>query len=202
MTEDQERKDLAAREARKARRPEITRWKKVLLGLAAVFVIVGGGLRAFGGSPEPESTGSGPAGTASNGAPMSGLDSGGGFQIPGIGETGKGGEEKTTAEAEASEWSPFFLKGGFSFFVAFCVGYAMRVWLKVSFLLVGTFFVGVFALSYLGALDVNWETIQGWYDSAAAKVSGEASDFKTFLTGSLPQAGLAGLGLVTGFKRK
>lgn len=202
MTADKSPKDLAAREARKARRPEITRWKKILLGIAATFVIVGGGLRAFGGSPAPESSGSSDLGAASNGVPTSGLVGSGGFQIPGVGESGGAGGEATTAQAEASDWSPFFLKGGFSFFVAFCVGYAMRVWLKISFLLIGTFALGIFALSYFGAMDVNWETLQGWYDTAAAKVSEEASDFKTFLTGSLPQAGLASLGLVTGFKRK
>ena len=113
-------------------------------------------------------------------------------------------EEEPVVQAEpgAAGWSPFFLKGGFSFFVAFCVGYATRVWLKMAAFFLGTFFLGVFVLSYVGAVDVDWVTLEGWWDAFAGRVEAEAVDFKTFLTGSLPQAGLAGLGLVAGFKRK
>ena len=99
-------------------------------------------------------------------------------------------------------WSPFFLKGSFSFFVAFCVGYATRVWLKAAALVLGTFFLGVFLLSYAGALDVDWTTLESWWDALTARVRSEAADFKTFVTGSLPAAGLAGLGLLAGFKRR
>ena len=185
----------AAAAARKARRPQITPWKRVLLGIAALFVVVGGGLRAWGGSSaEKGSPSSSPGGSGVPGSTLVGQ--GGGQQVPG------GASSSEQEGSAASEWSPFFLKGGFSFFIAFCVGYAMRVWLKVSFLVIGTFLTGVFLLSYFHAIDVNWETLQGWYDRLAGKVGQEASDFRTFLTGSLPQAGLASLGLVTGFKRR
>jgi len=183
----------AAAAARKARRPQITPWKRVLLGVAALFVVLGGALRVAGGASARQGS---PSSTSGSDVPRSTLvGQGGGQQAP---ATSAGAGE----DSAASEWSPFFLKGGFSFFVAFCVGYAMRVWLKISFLVIGTFFAGVFLLSYFGAMHVDWATIQGWYDQLAGLVREEASDFRSFLTGSLPQAGLAGLGLVTGFKRR
>lgn len=116
--------------------------------------------------------------------------------------TGSTDEDEVKAEPGAAGWSPFFLKGGFSFFAAFCVGYATRVWLKMMAFFLGTFLIGIFLLSYAGAIDPNWVKMEGWYDIIVARIESEAVDFKTFLTGSLPQAGLAGLGLVAGFKRK
>ena len=38
--------------------------------------------------------------------------------------------------------------------------------------------------------------------SIVERVSSEGQDFKTFLTGSLPQAGMAAMGLVAGFKQR
>lgn len=111
-----------------------------------------------------------------------------------------GSSDEVRAEPGAAGWSPFFLKGGFSFFVAFCVGYATRMWLKLSAIFLGTFFLGVFILSYFGALDVDWTTIEGWWNAAVARIEAEAVDFKTFITGSLPQAGAAGMGLIAGFR--
>jgi uncharacterized membrane protein (Fun14 family) len=127
-------------------------------------------------------------------------------QLPGDPSGGApGGEPKSapTVAPGAAGWSPFFLKGGFSFFVAFCVGYAARVWLKLAALALGTIFLGVFLLSYSGVIiGVDWARLEGWWDILAARIEAEAVDFKTFLTGSLPQAGLASLGLVAGFKRR
>ena len=179
-------------------RPEITTWKKLLLGMAGLFIVVGSVLRFAGGEPELDEP---PAGAGSTTVPASGLVSGGGAGdgafLPG--EQGDDGAESVEAEPDVSL---FFLKGGFSFFVAFCVGYATRVWLRVTMLVFGTFFGGLFLLSYLGVISVDWDTIGTWYDGLASGISGEVADFRTFLAGSLPQAGLAGLGLVAGFKRR
>jgi uncharacterized membrane protein (Fun14 family) len=98
--------------------------------------------------------------------------------------------------------SPVFLRGGFSFFVAFCVGYATRSWLKIAMMLLGTFFLGVFVLSYASLLEVNWTTLDAWWDQLVGHVQAQSASFHTFLTGSLPNAGLATLGLYTGFKRR
>lgn len=195
-------------------RPELTGWKKVLLAFAGAFLVLGGVLRAMGGgdvtalehevaadvaAPEP---GHDPAtgGQEEGGAPASSalVDGGGAPGDVGVPEVGDG----VQAQPGAAGWSPFFLRGGFSFFVAFCVGYATRVWLRMAAFCLGTFSLGLLALSYAGAIDVDWMTLEGWWKASAARIEAEAVDFKTFLTGSLPQAGLAGLGLVAGFRRR
>lgn len=195
----EESKGSRTREERRARRrerrPELTRWKVVLLGVAGLFVVVGFALSAMGGGDGASEGSAAGGGTSGGGAAPNGFVTG----VPAGGDP----EAAPAAEDEgAAAWSPFFLKGGFSFVVAFCVGYAARVWLGITAAVVGTFFVGVFLLSYFGALDVDWTTLQGWWDSLAARAKDEASDFHGFVTGSLPQAGLAGLGLLAGFKRR
>ena len=172
------------------KRPELTRWKKILLGVATIFLVIGGCLQAFGST-----------GKAVEPSP------GGSRATPGslVGSTEQPGStqaEAATVDSGAKGWSPFFLKGGFSFLVAFTVGYAARVWLKFAALVLGSFFLGVLALSYMEVLSVDWSTLETWWDSIADLVASEAQDLKTFLTGSLPQAGMAAVGLVTGFKQR
>lgn len=217
-------------------RPELTRWKKILLAGAGAFIVIGGCLEAVGGDASgeaedlpvarvslPESRPQTAPGAASAPGPMvKSLDPGAsGAQLPGPvsdtsepiewppvesppeSEPGETPESQPRAGPGAAGWSPFFFKGGFSFFVAFCVGYAMRVWLKVAALVLGTVFLGVFLLSYTGVIiGVDWARLEGWWDVLAAHVEAEAVDFKSFLTGSLPQAGMATLGLVAGFRRR
>jgi len=198
-------------------RPELTTWKKVLLGCAVAFVAVGFGLLAVGGdqaTPDSDDTPVAGADPTPQGDPSTTP------QVPQTalvhddspkvgwpadpGSSNSTGDPSTPVQTDsgAAGWSPFFLKGGFSFLVAFCVGFATRVWLKMAALLVGTFCLTLFLLSYLGAIHVDWVTIGGWWDDLAGRIEAEVNGFKTFMTGSLPQAGLAGMGLVAGFKRR
>jgi len=48
---------------------------------------------------------------------------------------------------------------------------------------------------------VDWNAISLWWDGMLAHVQGQAASIKTFITGSLPSAGLATAGLVTGFRK-
>lgn len=106
------------------------------------------------------------------------------------------------AAEEDSGWSMFFVKGGFSLFLGFCIGYALRTFLKVSMVAFGIVGLCILGLSYGGVLDVDWARISAAFDGIASRVKDEAQGFQTFLTGSLPAAGMAGLGLVTGLKRR
>lgn len=172
------------------KRPELTRWKKILIGLASTFLVIGGCLQAFGSTGEVAQTAS-----SGTGAPANTL-------VAGDGQPGSAGAAVVAADSGTKGWSPFFLKGGFSFLVAFTVGYAARVWLKIAALILGSFFLGVFLLSYMGVISVDWTTLETWWNAIVERVSAEGQDLKTFLTGSLPQAGMAAVGLVTGFKQR
>ncbi|MEZ5973731.1 MAG: FUN14 domain-containing protein [Planctomycetota bacterium] len=113
-----------------------------------------------------------------------------------------GGATAIPAEEEGlSTWSPFFVKGGFSFLIAFCVGWALRAFFKVSALVVGVIAIGVFALQKSGFVDVDWQAMSQHWDTFAGKLREHGEGLKDFMTGNLPSAGLAALGLVTGFTR-
>lgn len=171
-------------------RPELTRWKKILIGVATSFLVIGGCLQAFGSTGEVPQTVTGGTGAEAN------------TLVGGAGQPGSVQAGTATTESGTKGWAPFFLKGGFSFLVAFSVGFAVRVWLKVAALILGSFCLGVFVLSYKEVLSVDWNTLGTWWNSIAGRVASESLDFKTFVTGSLPQAGMAAVGLFTGFKRR
>jgi hypothetical protein len=48
---------------------------------------------------------------------------------------------------------------------------------------------------------LDWTAIQAHFDRLVATLREEGGQFKTFITGNLPSAGMAGAGLFTGFKR-
>jgi len=178
-----------AKKPQPAERKPLPRWKKVAMGVAALFVVIGLSLSAFGSS----GGGSGDAGAVT----------GPGGQAAGFlpGQPGGESTQSSAADESPSSWSPFFVKGGFGFFVGFCIGYALRTFFKVSAVAVGLMLLVLFGLSYAGVIDVDWATMEGHFDTLVTKIKGEAQEFKSFITGSLPSAALASFGLVTGFKR-
>ncbi len=163
-------------------------WKKILLIGSGVFVLVGVGL-GFAGSRKGES---GDATTQSTGS--------GGF-LTAEGEATGATETAPGEETGVTSFSPFFVKGGLSFFVGFALGYALRTFFKISAIVIGVILLAIFGLSYAGVLDIDWTAIDTHFDQLVAKLKTEGSSFKTFITGSLPSAGIATLGLATGFKK-
>lgn len=109
------------------------------------------------------------------------------------------------AEAEprpVAQWSPVIFRLGFSFFVAFCMAYALRTFMKVAVLALGVAFLALFGLQYAGLVNVNWEALKARYDDLAVWVSAQTQTFKAFVTGYLPSAASAGAGFVAGFVRR
>jgi uncharacterized membrane protein (Fun14 family) len=194
------------------RRFELPRWKKLLLATAALFVLVGFALRAAA----DEAPGSGTsvarddAATTAPGTRTSLVPGGTPGTFP---ETSPGAPpedptrepgsdpDASAATDRPSDWSPFFIKGGFSFFVGFCIGYALRAFFKISAVALGLVFLVLFALQYFELIQVDWAAADTLFDAAVDKVAGELGSVKGFVTGSLPSAALAAGGLYAGFKR-
>ena len=115
-----------------------------------------------------------------------------------------GGTPTSGTEDSAAKtlWAPLFAKGGLSFFIAFCIGYALRTFLKGTMLVIGVVALAVFGLQKAGLIDtVNWEKAQGYWDSLTANLGEQFESFKSFVSGSLPSAASGGVGLVAGFRR-
>jgi uncharacterized membrane protein (Fun14 family) len=56
-------------------------------------------------------------------------------------------------------------------------------------------------LSYYGILVVDWNQMDSLWNRFATNVEQEWASFQTFMTGSLPAAGLAAAGFAIGLKR-
>ncbi len=194
---------LAGKDRRKYR---FTPWKKALLVLAALLVVGGVALAFVEPAPEKDT------GTSSSPVPGPG---GGTSTDPGL-VKGFGGSRTGTSPtirveidpgqqpAEASEgaWSKALLQGGISFFVAFCAAFALRTFLRIAAVFLGVWALSLFLLSYVDWVTVDWNEMDRQFRDLAPKLEAQFWSFKTFLTGSLPSAAMAGLGLLTGFKKK
>ena len=175
---------------------EQPRWKRFLLMGAAVFLVIGVALKGIEfASGSDNSSGS----ISSSGGSGSGNPAGAqGFLPTGGGTTDTGAGD----DGEERPWSSFFFFGGFSFFVGFCVGYALRAFFKFSAITIGVIMLAMFGLSYLGFVDVNWSEMKEMFDNLIGRVREESEHFKSFITGSLPSAAAGSTGLFAGFRRK
>ncbi|MFO1050953.1 MAG: FUN14 domain-containing protein [Planctomycetota bacterium] len=158
----------------------LPRWKKILVVGAGALLVCGLAMLPFelGGSDK-----------------LSTSQSGGGAMLQ---PAGTGGPEVV---GQDPEMSPALLKLGFSFFAAFAAGLAIRSFLRIAMIFVGLQILALMGLSYLQWVTVHWETMSSAFDVFAKNVQQEAGSFRTFITGSLPQAGLATMGLFAGLKR-
>ena len=188
---------------------EWTRWKIVTFSLAGLLIAVGV-ITAFAGtgaSPSADTlTASGPVGAVPAGPGANRL-------LPGSvpsgptepGETTEPGGSAVPPPAEGETgvtWSPALLRGGISFFAAFALAFAFRSFLKIALILVGIWAGAMFYFSYLGWIEVHWDVIDAAFNAMTANVGEQFKSVQTFITGSLPSAGMGGLGLYTGFRRK
>jgi len=173
-------------------RVSLPRWKAVLILAAAMLVLLGAVFSLVGSdaaAPAPAPGTQLPSGAA-------GL----------VGSQGGGpGTSPRTVPAEpggSAAWSGGMLRMGFSFFVAFAVGYLMRVFVRISLIIVGAIVLVLTWFSYIGFITVNWQEMEVAFNSFVDRIGTDFDEFRTMLTGSLPQAGLGALGLVAGFKKR
>jgi uncharacterized membrane protein (Fun14 family) len=164
------------------------RWKKIAVGTAACsFVLALLFLFFEDGQIAPAAPDPGDGSTL----PATLVDPGTGRPLP---------PDSASTDVDTA-WSSVFFRYGFSFFVGFALGYATRTFLKVLLIAVGTFAVGLFLLSYGGFVTVEWNAIDGAFEQFTEGVKVQAGAFRTFIAGSLPNAGLAGLGMYSGFRK-
>lgn len=155
---------------------DMPRWKKVALGLAVGTAVVGGVMSAMHGTSQ------GTSGT------MSGLAT-------------SLGENQTSGGTSAEPAAKGVFRLGFSFVAGFCLGSFIRATLRVAAIAFGFWLLMTMTLSYYGILTVDWSQMDSLWSRFAANVEKEWSSMQTFMTGSLPAAGLATAGLAIGLKR-
>ncbi len=182
-------------------------WKKMLVAVAVLFLIVGFSMRSrAAGVQQDDDQAVATEGTqATQGghglvADDPSVQLGTAVQSNGL-SVDVGVQGVPVEDESAFSYSPFFIKGGFSFLIAFCVGLAVRMFLKVTGLFVGVVALALFLLNKAGWVDVDWQTMSDQWDRFSGTIASQADGFKSFITGSLPAAGMGALGLFAGFKK-
>ncbi|MEM7166094.1 MAG: FUN14 domain-containing protein [Planctomycetota bacterium] len=175
--------------------------KKVVLATAVLLIVCGGVVHGLADdAPAVDIADSGVTGGSQPSAVSHGFAPGGDGQdptLPGLGPDG------TELQGDSNQpWSPALFRGGFGLFLGFAVGIALRLFLRMLGIVIGAQLLVLFLFSYLGWVEVHWETIdqhvKGWFASWGE----EFASFQRFVTGHLPSTGLAGVGAWVGWKRQ
>ncbi len=108
-----------------------------------------------------------------------------------------------TARTQSGESAaPATFRFGASYLGGFLLGWTLRRFLKWTLLFSGAAFVLVFLGRKFGWFEVDWATVEGHLRHSLAWLRGEAGAFRQFITGYLPSAGGAAVGVFLGFRRR
>ena len=100
------------------------------------------------------------------------------------------------------QWSPSLVRGGFTMFLGFAIGYAIRAFLRLATVIVGAYFLVLTLMAWAGWVEIHWEVIEGQFDQMVSNLETQFASFKAFLMGSIPSAGLGAAGLASGLRQK
>lgn len=189
-------------------RKPLPKWKKSLLVLSVAAFVAGGSLHAFSyfkhrNDPPAKQLSSDPskAGAKSAfGVENSLVD--GGTRPTGTGDSGSSSIDSADSSSATDSLAPFFMNGGLSFFVGFCMGYAIRTFFKITAFAIGTAALLFFALSYFHVIPTM--DLSGWEDkfhSLMASLTHQFGNFRAFVEGHLPSSTAATAGIFTGWKK-
>jgi len=159
-------------------------WKSKMLGASAVMMIVG--LATWMLRPAVDAPPSS--------APTSTVGSS-------FGETTGKAESKAKPAPALRPKPPVLFRFGSSFIAAYFLGYAFRKFLKWSLIVSGAVLAGIFVLRKFGVFDLDWGAVEGQVSESVSWAHGRAGALKDFLTGYLPSAGAAVVGLFMGARR-
>lgn len=184
---------------------QFSKWKIGLLSFASVLVVSGLVVRLFA-EPTPEPT-THMVGTAKSGSTEIPADDSSPVTTFAPTGTGQGvyvpGSRQISPAPESTDpWSPALLRGGFGFFLGFCVGYAVRMFIRLAAIFIGLNFLAIAIFAYWGWIDVRWDLMESQFSTWTTGLSEEFESFRAFIAGSLPSTVLSGAGLFTGLKRK
>ena len=195
--------DTARQRASKAIKAS-PRWKKVVIGGATVLLIGGLVLMTLEEPSDARTPGRSDLTSADVGRPLTGnsvVDDTTRIPLPPPWPRSDEPRPRSEPAPEDGEWSPAMVRGGFGFFVGFAVGLALRMFFRISMIVIGLNLLVLMGLSEMGWLDVRWDIMQEQFDHWSSRFGDEFSQFKTLVAGSLPTVGLSGLGMFTGFRK-
>jgi uncharacterized membrane protein (Fun14 family) len=113
----------------------------------------------------------------------------------------------TTMVAGLASWiadysSPVFAQFGGSYIGGFFIGWAFRRFLKMAAMTAGVVLAGIASLKGTGWIDLDWTTVESHVQQSFTAIQRGAQGLRQFLSGVLPSAGAAAVGMFFGFRRK
>jgi uncharacterized membrane protein (Fun14 family) len=85
--------------------------------------------------------------------------------------------------------------------VGFSIGYAARLFLRISLVVAGVLLLGLFGLQYAGVISVEWAAVESGFEHVAGWLRTNTASFRDFIVGQIPSAAAGLGGLVIGFKK-
>jgi uncharacterized membrane protein (Fun14 family) len=108
--------------------------------------------------------------------------------------------EAVASSVHTAQGTPALFRFGMSYIGGFFLGYGLKRFLKVTLVLSVAALGLLVVLSQTGVLGLDWSTIQDQARSSLGWLTGQAEALKDFLSGYLPSAGAAGVGLFLGLR--
>jgi uncharacterized membrane protein (Fun14 family) len=94
--------------------------------------------------------------------------------------------------------SPAMFRFGLSYIAGFFLGYGLRRYVTMTLVVAAVAAGAIFWLRKAGWIDLDWSSIESHLNNSFAWLKGQAEALKVFITGYVPSAAAAGVGLFLG----
>ncbi len=98
----------------------------------------------------------------------------------------------------SAQGSPALFRFGLSYIAGFFLGYGLRRFVKVTLILSALAFGAIFFMRKAGWIELDWSSVESHLSDSFAWLKGQAEALKVFVTGYVPSAAAAGVGLFLG----
>ncbi len=112
--------------------------------------------------------------------------------------SGQAGDEQRSSESHA----PLVFRFGISYLAGYFLGWASRRFLRATMIISGGIILLLVLAKKLGWVDLDWSAIEGHARHTLTWAHRETGAVRHFVTGYLPSAGMAGVGVFLGFRRR
>lgn len=106
--------------------------------------------------------------------------------------------DAVATQVHSLQGSPALFRFGLSYIAGFFLGYGLRRFVKLTLILLLVVVVVVFLLQMAGWIHLNWASVQSHLSDSFAWLKGQAEALKVLVTGYVPSATAAAVGLLLG----
>ncbi len=173
------------------------------------MTIAGGGLWAYSAATRPVPTEQGASAGAPAGASGAAAGMGQGFlettspptrEAPASDARARG-DTATGAKRLIDDSAPATFRLGLSFIVGYFLGFGLKKFVKTTILVAGAIATLAVVAERMGLFNIDWGAIQQKASDSLAWARGQAGALRSAITGYLPSAGAAGVGVFVGARK-